>query len=111
MKNKRYRSSNGIEMLECLPLNWQIIKTYAIECDPNPECYIIHIGGLGDMWQALLDPEKMIVSFCSLAYSADEVYRFKVESLEEASEMVLKFAKGMNQEESLKETIYTKRKL
>lgn len=103
----RYKTRNGISMQRCSPLNWEVIKTYAIERDPNPECYVINIGGLSDMWQALFNPEKMIVSFCSLHYSLGEVYRFKVESIEEASEMALKFAKGMEKLESLEGTIYS----
>lgn len=93
-------------MLKCSPLNWEICKTYAIERDPNPEFYIINVGSLSDMWQCSLIPETMICSFTSVHYSNHEVYRFKVESIEEASELVLKFAKGMNQVENLMPTIY-----
>lgn len=106
MTNKRYKLGNGLQMVECHPLNWRVEKKYAIECKPNPEFYVIDVGGISDMWQALFDPEKMKVSFSSMAYSADEVYRFSVESLEEASEMVLKFAKGMDQIDNLRGTVY-----
>lgn len=98
---------NGIKMLKCKPLNWEVIKTYAIDCDPNPENYVINIGSMSDMWQALLMLDTMVLSFCSLHYSKDEVYRFTVKSVEEASELVLKFAKGMGIEDSLDGTIYT----
>lgn len=101
-----YTTSNGCNMLECYPLNWRIEKTYAIECENNPDFYVIDIGSLADMWQATLIPETMILSFCSLHYSKDEVYRFKVRSIEQASELVLSFAEGMNQLESLEGTIY-----
>jgi hypothetical protein len=104
--NMKYKSTNGINMLKCFPLSWEICKTYAIECQPNPEFYIIVVGSIDDMWQATLIPETMILSFCSVHYSANEVYRFKVESVEEASELVLKFAKGMNRIDDLINTIY-----
>lgn len=105
---KRFRTKNGIDMIRCLPLNWQILKKYRIHNpeEENPEFYIINVGSLDEMWQCTLIPETMILSFCSLHYSKDEVYRFKVETLEEASEMVLKFAKGMNRLNDIKDTIY-----
>jgi hypothetical protein len=97
-----------MQMIECKPLNWQVQKKYArtVGHEVNPEFYTIHVGSLSDMWQASLLPESMILSFTSMHYSNDEVYRFKVESIKEASEMVLKFAKGMDQLENLKNTIY-----
>jgi hypothetical protein len=93
-------------MYKCLPLNWRIEKTYAIDCDPNPEFLLIHVGSLSDMWQCTLFPEAMLLTICSCHYSDYERYRFKVESIEEASELVLKFAKGMDQIDNLNETIY-----
>ncbi len=101
-----FLTGNGIKMLRCYPLNWRIGKTYVIDTDPNPIFYVIDIGSISDMWQATLIPETMIVSFTSLHYSLDEVYRFKVDSIEEGSNLVLKFAMGMNQLEHLKGTIY-----
>lgn len=109
---KIFITPNNILMLECKPLNWRIEKKYAIECDPNPIFYVIDVGTLSDLWQCTLIPETMILSFCSYHYSKEEIYRFKVESIEEASEWVLKFAEGMgfvndiNIYEELKETIY-----
>lgn len=95
-------------MLKCYPLNWRVEKKYYDGTrEMNPDFYVINIGGLADMWQAGLDPDTMIVSFCSMHYSTNEVYRFKVETIEEASEMVLKFAKGMGILESLEGTIYS----
>jgi hypothetical protein len=104
----KYKSTNGIDMLKCFPLNWEICKTYTIvnTGELNPEFYVIRVGWLDDMWQASLIPETMVLSFCSLHYSANEVYRFKVETMEEASELVLKFAKGMNRIDDLINTIY-----
>lgn len=104
----RYKSRNHLEMLKCYPLNWRVEKKYAIvnPGEENPELYMISVGSLSQLWTAILVPETMILSFSELSYSADEVYRFKVESIEEASELVLKFAKGMDKYENLKGTIY-----
>jgi hypothetical protein len=100
-----YRTKNNIEMVSCEPLNWQIIRP-TFDADPYGPLYVIYIGSLSDMWQASFSFENMTVSFTSMHYSDHEVYRFKVDSIEEASELVLKFAKGMNRVEDLKETIY-----
>lgn len=102
-----YYINNGIRILRCYPLNWEIHERYAVKTKPNPEFfYTISVGSIGDIWQASLIPETMILSFTSLHYSKSEVYRFKVDTFEEASEMVLKFAKGMQQIENLEHTIY-----
>lgn len=108
---ERFTTKNDILMLRCFPLNWEITQKYAYDYEPNPELYVINVGSLSDMWQCLLHPETMIISFTSLHYSNDEVYRFKVDTIEEASEMVLKFAKGMNILDSLDNTIYMIKKL
>lgn len=103
---ERFTTSNDILMLRCIPLNWEIVQKYALEYEPNPELYVINVGSLSDMWQCLFNPETMIISFTSLHYSNHGVYRFKVDTIEEASQMVLKFAEGMDQMENLKGTIY-----
>jgi hypothetical protein len=103
----KYTTKNGILMLKCYPLNWRVEKKYYDgTMEINPDFYVIAIGGLSDMWQAGLDPDTMVLSFASIHYSSNEVYRFKVDSIEEASEMALKFAKGMRILESLDGTIY-----
>ncbi len=102
----KYQTDNGLIMVRCFPLNWQVQKTYAIDTDSNPEFYTIHVGSISDMWQASFLPDKMIVTFTSMHYSNHEVYKFKVDSIREASELVLKFAKGMNQLDNLLHTIY-----
>lgn len=105
---KTFKLKNGVEIYQCLPLNWRVEKTYAIDIPNNPKFLIINVGSIADMWQATLIPETMILSFCSVHYSNNEIYRFKVDSIEEASKWVLKFAEGMNCLEDLKETIYWK---
>lgn len=104
----RFKTKNGINMISCLPLNWQVEKTYVstVPDELNPEFYLINVGSIDEMWQCALIPKTMILSFCSAHYSKSEVYRFKVSSLEEASELVLKFAEGMNRLDDLKDTIY-----
>jgi hypothetical protein len=104
----RYKSVNNLEMLKCDPLNWRVEKTYATvnPGEENPEFYIISVGSISQMWNAILIPETMILSFYEMSYSGNGVYRFRVENIEEASELVLKFAKGMNQYENLEGTIY-----
>jgi hypothetical protein len=101
-----YKTSNNLRMLKCFPLNWRISKKYAIEKENNPDFYIIDVGSMStEMWQAILVPETMTLSFTCVSNSCDS-FRFKVNSIEEASEIVLKFVKGMNQLKHLKETIY-----
>ena len=108
-----YKSSNGLTMLKCSPLNWRIERIHKIDVasrklviDPDVQIYIIDVGSLSDMWQASLNSQTMILSFTSMHYSSDEVYRFKVDNIEEGSSLVLKFAEGMDQVKNLKDTIY-----
>jgi hypothetical protein len=105
-KMTRYITPNGLNMIKCYPLNWQVENVYAAKVKYNPEYYSIAIGSIDQMWKAIIFPETMILSFSSVSYSHDEVYRFKVETLEEASELVLKFAKGMGRLDDLVDTIY-----
>ena len=95
-------------MLKSHPLNWRIENKYNIvnRNEDNPIFYCISVGSLDDMWLASLIPETMILSFTSYHYSNNEVYRFKVDSIEDASEIVLKFAKGMDRLSDLHDTIY-----
>lgn len=104
--NERFLTKNNILMLKTQILNWRICKRYATKSIPNPEFYVINIGDIGDMWQATLIPETMILSFSSLHYSNDSVYRFEVNSIDDASNIVLKFIKGMNQLNNIIDTIY-----
>ena len=105
---EQYTTTNSILMLKCFPLNWEVVKTYkkVFDDEKNPEIYVINIGSLSDMWQVSLRPDTMIVSFTSLHYSNHEVYRFKVDEIEDASKLALNFAIGMDQLDNLKNTIY-----
>ena len=105
-----FTTSNGIKILKCSPLNWKVCKVYAVaitEEQENAVIYTIDVGSLDDMWQCSYNPENGTVSFTSYHYSDYEVYRFKVDSFEQASEWVLRFAQGMGREDDLKDTIYT----
>jgi len=107
--NNRFKTSNGITMLRCKPLSWEIIKRYSITLDGklNPEDLVIHIGGLDEMYQALLNLDTMILSFTNSGWDSDDgVYRFKVKTIEDASILVMQFAEGMNKVDSFKGTIY-----
>ena len=104
----KYTTKNNLEMLKCYPLNWRVEKKYAITHpgEVNPEFYVINIGSLSDMWQVAYIPETMIVSFHSMHYSNHEVYKFKVDNIEQASLLAMMFAEGMNQVDNLRDTIH-----
>lgn len=109
---KRYKLNNGCVMLECKPLNWRIEKTYYDDYKGhNPEFYIINVGGMSDMYQCTLIPETMILSITKTAYSSNTVIRFKVDSIEEASRVVERFAIGMGMMDDLENTIYKGNKI
>lgn len=98
-----------MKIFRCSPLNWEIEKKYVSlkEREDNPEIYVIHIGSLDDMWSVVFNPKTMIYSFTSVHYSKDEVYKFKVDSIEEASQLAEKFAIGMGRLDDIEGTIYT----
>lgn len=96
--DREYTTSNGIRMVKCEPLNWRF--------EDNPNIFIIHVGSLDDMWQATYRESDQILSITSLHYSNDEVFKFKMGSLEDASQLVKKFAMGMGRWEDMKDTIF-----
>ena len=101
---------NGVTMLKCKPLNWQVRKLYAApinEEEANRILYVIDVGGIDDMWEVIYVPEEAQLIFSSVHYSNHEVYKFKVDSFEQASDWVLRFAKGMDREKDIEGTIYT----
>lgn len=108
MSNPRFTTSNRIPMISCEPLSWQVQKTYhGDHIKPNPEFYSIGIGDMAEMWLATFLPETMELNFSNYSEDSHDIVRFKMDSLEQASDMVLRFAKGMGMEDNLKETIYT----
>ena len=100
---KTFKAPNGINMLKCQPLNFQVQHTY--RDNTGPLFYSISVGGMAEMHSCLYKPEDGVVSIASLAYSDDYVLRFKVTSFEEASKLIKQFADGMGVDMS--GTIYT----
>ena len=104
MKNKTFQSKNGLTMLDCKPLNFLRQSVYAGETGA-PYFYSIYVGGFADGHTCVYDDEKKTLIISYSAYSSDDPNLiFKVDSIEEASELVLKFSKGMNIK--LDDTIY-----
>jgi len=77
---------NGITVIKCEPLNWVV---------ENEICYI-GVGDMGLMRYCVYYDSKNIVSIDGLKFRAD--------TYEEASEMVQRFADGM--EKNLEGSIY-----
>lgn len=99
----RFRSSNGITMLLCEPLNWRVEGIY--HDGSGPENYIITLGDMHQMHICTFDPEKNILSISSMMYSSDEPpLKFKVIDEVEASVIVERLAIGMGY--NTEETIY-----
>ena len=104
-KNRmEYKSRNGLRMLECKPLCFQIQHIYRDNTGPLVYCISVHNDG--DFWYCNYYPEEGHVSFAGGHYSDDGVFIFKVDSFEEASVMIKKFADGMGCK--LEGTIYIK---
>jgi len=104
---ERFKTSNGIEMLRCNLLNWAISNKYVEGYKGvNPEVYYINIGSIDEMWSCMVYLDTNILSIANVSYSSEEVFRFKIDDLEQATDIVYRFAEGMNKLDSLKDTIY-----
>lgn len=95
-------ADNGIRLLKCKPLNWKIQHTYAD--GTGPIYYSIHVGDMAEMWSCIYNPDDKILSIAKMAYSSDDVLRFKVNEIERASEMVKSLGDGIGHDFS--NTIY-----
>ena len=102
---KEFVSSNGLNMVAGEVYNWQVCPVYHDK--PEPFVYVIHMGGLALMYQALYDPKTEMLSLCNTAYSSDEVFKFYCTNIWEAEIVVHAFIKG--NEIDMKETIYHKK--
>jgi len=89
-------------MYACKPLNFQRVSIY--HGQEKPYGYMISVGSLAQMYVCTYDPDEGSLSITDMAYSSDWVIKFKVDSIEEASQLVKKFADGM--EVDMSETIY-----
>ena len=99
---ERYKSTNGLDMLRCQPLNWRIQRTY--RDGTGPEFFSISVGSLSEMFVCVYIPEEKTLSFSNMSYSSDCSVKFRVENFQDASKMVLSFAEGMCRD--IKETIF-----
>lgn len=102
---KTFISSNGINMVECQLYNWRVEPIY--HGKPEPTVYVMNMGSMSQMYQALYDPKTEILSLCDIAYSSDEVFRFYCSDLEEAEVIVAAFIKA--NEMDMEDTIYLKK--
>ena len=95
-------SSNGIVMVKAELYNWQVSPKYHGRAEPF--AYVIHMGGMAQMFQALYDPDDEILSLYDTAYSSDEVFKFYCMDIWTAEIVVRAFIKANGFDMS--ETIY-----
>ncbi len=90
----RFRTSNGLTMLRCEPLNWRVEGKYYD--GSGPEFYTISLGGMSQMHTCVYDPREKLLSISLMMYSSDDPpLMFKVYDEVEASAIVERFAIGM----------------
>lgn len=99
---KTFTSSNGLKMVEGKLFNWRVEPVYYGQEEPFG--YLIHMGGMAQMFQALYMPDEKILSLCDTAYSSDEVFRFSCDDIEAAEPIVDAFIKANKFE--MEETIF-----
>ena len=97
-----FTSSNGLKMVKSEVYNWQVSPVY--HGQEEPTVFVIHMGGIAQMYQALYDPKTEILSLCDTAYSSDEVFRFYCPTLWDAEIITQAFIKANDID--MKETIY-----
>jgi hypothetical protein len=101
---REFVSSNGLNMVECELYNWKKEPIY--HGKPEPFAYVIHMGGLAEMYQALWNPQTEMLGLCSMAYSSTETFRFYCPTLWDAEVIVASFIKANKFD--MNETIYKK---
>ena len=72
--------------------NWTVEPVY--HGQEEPFGYAMHVGDMGEMYQALYHPDEKILSFTQLMWESDGVYRFYCETLWEAEIMMKAFLKA-----------------
>jgi len=92
---ERFTTSNGMNMLRCKPLNWNIRSVYAD--GTGGDMFLINVGGMGDMVSCFYNPGGRILSIDGV--------EFDCESFEEAGKQVLSFNKRRGGR-GFEETIY-----
>lgn len=101
-----YKTKNNLTMIKGGLLDWQRKNKYH---GSNEETYFytIYVGSMSGGHICNYEFETNLLSIAYSSYSSDDPsLRFKVSSIEEASDIVAKFAIGMNID--LKDTIYMK---
>tara|TARA_R110000772_G_scaffold35637_4_gene85809 strand:+ start:23731 stop:24048 length:318 start_codon:yes stop_codon:yes gene_type:complete len=103
MEGDRYIvESNGVNMIESIPLNWEVRKENSD--GSGDEYFSIFIGGMGEGHICIF--KKGILTISNMMYSSDDPpLRFKIENLREASKIIYSFSQGMN--DDLVGTIYS----
>jgi hypothetical protein len=95
MNNTVVKISNGLMILQSYPLNWIRESVYA-NSNSEPYYYYIYVGNMSGGSSCIYKEEENILSISDL--------KFKVDSIEEAGEIVLKLAKGIG--ENLEGTVH-----
>lgn len=107
MEYKTFVSKNGLTMTDTNPVFWEILTKYV---DGTGDLFYKIYVNTSFMDGHLCIFKNNILSINRVRYSADEPsIKFKVNSIEEAGELVLKFADGMGCLKDFKESIYFKK--
>jgi len=101
---KTFKSKNNVDLTDTPPIYWEVLTEYVD--GSGPLFYKVYVGtSFMDGHNCIF--KDNILSISRIRYSADEPsIKFKVNSIEEAGEMVLKFAEGMGCIKDFKKTIY-----
>lgn len=103
MNNKEFKTSNHLTMIKSKPYNWQ--KQTVNQDGTGGFFYSIYVGGMAEGHICIYKDNEKLLSIAYMAYSSDDPsLKFKVDSIEDAGEIVKKFAEGMKVD--MKDTIY-----
>lgn len=92
---KRYKSSNGCQMMEGTIFNWEINKLY--RDGAGPEIYKITLGSMQEMHLAIFRPEDKTLTFTQIS-GGTNFSLFEVENFELAELFISAFSRGMKVE-------------
>jgi len=95
MNNPVIKIGNGLMMVQSYPFNW-IRESVHANSNSEPYYYYIYLGDMSGGPTCVYKEEENELSISDL--------KFKVESIEEAGEIVLKLAKGLGK--SLEGTVH-----
>lgn len=86
----RYTSTNGLDMVGTIGLNWQVKSEY--RDGTGDEYFIVTLGGLSDNWSWILNPSTFLLS----CVGDGSTLNIQLDSIEEANKIVLGHAKAIN---------------